>query len=51
MQLKQEALVPEKPSNFSPSTQEILYGFEMKYSQGEISKATYDSIKETLLEN
>jgi hypothetical protein len=50
-ELKQEALIPEQTSEFSLSGQEILERFEIKYSKGEISKATYDSIRESLIKN
>ncbi|MCK5561112.1 MAG: hypothetical protein KAJ51_10980, partial [Thermoplasmata archaeon] len=46
--LKQEALTPEKPSDFGPSNQEMLAGFDEKYQRGEISQTTFDSIKDML---
>ncbi len=47
-ELKQESLLPEKPSESGPPAQEILNQFEIKYQRGEISRATYDSITEFL---
>ncbi len=50
-ELKQEVLMPEETGELSLSSQEILERFEIKYSKGEISKATYDSIRESLITN
>lgn len=47
-ELKEEAFAPET-SDVSLSDQAILEKFEIKYSKGEISKATYDSIRESLI--
>jgi hypothetical protein len=50
-ELKQEAIEPEETGEVSLSNQELLDRFEIKYSKGEISEATYDSIKESLIKN
>jgi PKD repeat protein len=49
--LKQEALVPDKPNDFGPSEQEILDKIEIKYQKGKITKNTYDSIRISLMDN
>ncbi|MCK5559341.1 MAG: PKD domain-containing protein, partial [Thermoplasmata archaeon] len=46
--LKQEALVPDKPNVFGLTEQEILEKIDIKYRNGELSKTTYDSIRETI---
>ncbi|UCH88721.1 MAG: right-handed parallel beta-helix repeat-containing protein [Thermoplasmata archaeon] len=46
--LKDEALVPEKPSDFDLSNDGMLETFKRRYEAGEISRETYDSILETL---
>ncbi len=48
--LKEESFIPEEPSGYKLSEQEILNRFEMKFKNGEISKTTYDAIKESLTE-
>ncbi len=46
--LKQEALVPDKTQAFGLTEQEIQEKLEVKHRNGELSKTTYDSIKETI---
>ena len=46
--LKQEALVPDKSHAFGLTEQEILEKLEIKYRNGELSKTTYESIRETI---
>ena len=47
-ELKQDALCPEKPSDFGLSKQEMINKFKKKYEKGGISKETYEMIKESL---
>jgi parallel beta-helix repeat protein len=48
VELKREALVKDKPSQFSISQREMLDKFKRKYEKGKISKKTYDSIRKSL---
>ena len=50
MELKKEALAPNKPSDFSLSRSEMLNRFKSKYEKGKISKETYESIRKSLLD-
>jgi len=47
-ELKTEALVPDKPSTSGPSKDEMLSKFQKKYKKGEISKETFESIKNSM---
>ncbi|WP_455391938.1 right-handed parallel beta-helix repeat-containing protein [[Eubacterium] cellulosolvens] len=49
-ELKKEAMVSNKPSNFGPSKDELLSKFEKKYRKGKISKNTFEMIRESLSE-
>ena len=46
--LKDKALTLKKPSDFGPSHDKKLKKVQKKYRKGEISKDTYESIKEIM---
>ncbi len=46
--LKKEALGPDKPSDHAPSHRQMVGEFEKKYSKGDISKETLNLIKDSL---
>ena len=48
MKLLNEARAAKKPSDFDIRKEEMLYKIERKYSKGEISKNTYNSIRDLL---
>jgi parallel beta-helix repeat protein len=48
--LKSEALVPNKPSDFGLSKDQMLEMFRGKYEKGDISEDTYNSILESMSE-
>jgi PKD repeat protein len=48
MNLKTEALGPDKPSELGPSQEELLAGFKEKIKKGELSQSTYDAIQASL---
>jgi len=49
--IKDNVMVPKKPSDFGPSRDEILEKLQKKYMRGELSEETYNNIKESLLMN
>jgi uncharacterized membrane protein len=47
-ELTAEAMAPEKPSQFSIDSEDMLDDFKEMYRKGEISKETYSLIQESL---